>query len=573
MIALSLSMAIVLIAVTAFRQASQTISLMQRLSTENGMLRTGYFLCTEDTDFWNSHANPDYPYLKGHMSDPVLTNSGNNLDNKRLFAPVKFQVAPPGGIDFNPNWEQPNDARGWYRNYLTANPRTLIYDRSIGNKVDGYPLGHVMLDSAENSEVGIDKVIASDTCLPRGWAPWHLIGDYACLSTINLNYAGVSAPDYGQAVALKPDDPTLRGARPNLMWQLFKKLGHVGVFTYMPAGTISLIQCPNLNDTVANIKDASKNWCKGEIPWSLSRVMTSGPTKTTSLRSWLWWYPNGPDSIMTWTPLPAIVTCPTTAQVADNSLGNYFMGMPGENATVAMHCAANYYWSSASGGYVPADEAHGSSVPLYASDLDHLNGDGYYLSAGGYETEWTGLQARNMVALMYGTKFVAADMAATTFDSEAIIDSTTRDPYRTLDKETPGFSGAFTGNPNTTDYEQMGDASRWDRSAQTMTFWRQMLNYGSTTVHVPQNYTDAIIPNMTNKATSTPSLSTGIIRYRYRSYDKALCSVRVQDPTTGRVIELGFTLVGTTLRGARQHWGWKTEYDAPTIRKIGDLYE
>jgi hypothetical protein len=223
---------------------------------------------------------------------------------------------------------------------------------------------------------------------------------------------------------------------------------------------------------------------------------------------------------------------------------------------------------------VPADETHGGSAPLYATDLELLNGDDFYLSAGGSLTQWTALQARNMTAVMYGTKFVAADMGATIFDADAIVDSTTRDPYRVINKETPGFSGlnyAATNAANAND--SMVNATRWDRSASTMTFWRQMLNYGSTTIHIPRNYTDVIIPNLSEKSQTTPSLSTGIIRYRYRSFDKALCSVRVQDPTTGRVMELGFTLVGSTLRGARQHWGWKTNYDAPTAKKIGDKYE
>src|SRR4051794_2115468 len=101
LISISLSMLIMVIAVTAFRQATMTMGLMNRMSTETGLLRTGYYIGAEDVDFWNSNANPEYPYLKGHTSDPVIrgTDLGNNLDNKRIFRRLAFKKSG----EFNPN--------------------------------------------------------------------------------------------------------------------------------------------------------------------------------------------------------------------------------------------------------------------------------------------------------------------------------------------------------------------------------------------------------------------------------------------------------------------------------------
>ncbi|MBA3707583.1 MAG: prepilin-type N-terminal cleavage/methylation domain-containing protein [Planctomycetes bacterium] len=554
MIAISLSAVIVMVAVTAFRQAAQTMAVVNRLSVENVLLRTGYFINTEHVDFWNSHANPDFPYGKGHMSDEVVRagDGGNNIDNKRLFRPVAFHKPDKDGVDFDPNWELPHDARSWYRNYLTANPTPLVYDRSLGNPTDGYPVGKVFWDSAEDAAKSLDKVQAGMMQLPLGWAPWHIVGDYSAISAVNLQYAGVSAPDYGDAAALRPDAPGLRGARPNLIWQLFKQLGHTGVYTYMPPGTINLIQCPSINDTEAAIGDPSRNWCKGEIPWSLSLMPSTGKTRCGS-------WPNG-GRVITCSQLPTVVSCPSTAQVPDNSKGNYFLGMPASNSRICFHPDGGNQYQQ--GGIAAYDEAYGGSVPHYAADLDWINGDSMYLASGGAWSNWTQLQARLSVGLMYGTRFVPANIQCTSFDADPLIDATTRDPFRSLDKEISNFAGQFTQR-----------ATSFEASARTMTFWKQQLNYGSRTVHLPRNLTDDPAPNLTDKAESSPTMSTEILRFRYRSLDKAQCSVRVQDPISGRVIELGYTTVGSTLRGARQHWGWKSHYDQPTMKPMGDTYE
>ncbi|MBA2480973.1 MAG: prepilin-type N-terminal cleavage/methylation domain-containing protein [Planctomycetes bacterium] len=569
MIAISLSLVIMLVAVTAFRQASQTISLMNRLSVENGMLRTGYFITTEDVDFWNSHANPDYPYLKGHMSDAVLAFSGNNLENKRLFRPVTFSTAT--AVDFNPNWALPHDARSWYRNYLMPNPKPLIYDRAQADGLGGSLVGANMwnawlidpnVPNPLTKHLNYVESNLGEYQIPIGWSPRTVAGDYSRLSTINLAYTGIATTEYedvrwptsSSRSAMVPnvladpnnqkyDAPLMRGARPNLMWQLFKELGHVGVFTYMPSGTINIIQCPNLNDDPdVDVKSQALNFCKGEIPWSLDTPVATGAVLGT-LKYYI---------------QPTNTTTPAVGVIPDNTKGNYFYGMPSTTAKICFHRDGGHGFPT--GDYSPPEEGFGGSTGFYAADLDAINGDAFWMSATGPYTGWTQLQSRTSVGMFYGTKFMPSDFQGLTYDAR-LIDSVTRDPIRALDKSTD----------STESYYNQG-GTRWENNARTMTFWRQASNNTSQTVHLPRNYTDDLVPNLSDRSPSTPAMSTGIMRYRHRSLDKAICTVRVQDPTTGRVLELGYTMVGTTLRGARQHWGWKTNIDRPTAKKIGDMY-
>lgn len=98
MIAMALSLGILLVAVAGFRMAAASMGRLERLSVENNLLRSGYLLLMEDVDFWHSHANPEYPYRKGFMSDRVeiAGDQGNNHVDKRVFKPVEFQTGRVG---------------------------------------------------------------------------------------------------------------------------------------------------------------------------------------------------------------------------------------------------------------------------------------------------------------------------------------------------------------------------------------------------------------------------------------------------------------------------------------------
>ena len=58
MIALALSMVVVYTAFAALRVATQTITVCNRMSVENGLMRTGFFAVIDDLDHWTSYDDP-----------------------------------------------------------------------------------------------------------------------------------------------------------------------------------------------------------------------------------------------------------------------------------------------------------------------------------------------------------------------------------------------------------------------------------------------------------------------------------------------------------------------------------
>jgi prepilin-type N-terminal cleavage/methylation domain-containing protein len=560
MISVALSLLILLVAVAAFRLATQTMGLITRLSRENGMLRTGYFVMTDDVDFWNSHANPNYPYLKGHMSDTVgageLGNSrSNNLYDKRPFKAVTFRLSDPynagssSDSNFDPNWSLPNDRRSWYRNGMIQGPRPFaLYPASsaVGTVNVAGPVIQTHLADAIQ--------LRGDAWYLLGWEPWHIYGDYSMLSNVGSMIIDPAKPpgfnEYGQAPALSAESPTSaggasgRGARPTLMWRLFQELGHVGVYTYMPPGTINLIQCPNYNNTVANIGRADKHYCKGEMPWSMSP--TPGPVLRIT-------EPNESFDSPTYTNA-GTVSAPSALIAPDSTRSNYSIGAPGSNGGSWQHqwvpAGAGAWWHKNLRSYSGNPSAtSGTRCPFWLADLEQVNGNGMQMGRrSGY------------VGLFYGHKLIpsgllSANVQGGAFDSTPLLDRPTRDPFLALNYE-----------------YYSGDSNEISRISYQGLFAQQARDYSSTTVHFPRNITDDTNPNLTDKPEDVPALSTTILRYRHCGADKALCQIRVQDPATGRVLDLSFTTVGSTFRGARQHWGWKSMHDQPAMRDMGDNY-
>jgi len=489
---MALSLGILLVAVAGFRMAAASMGRLERLSVENNLLRSGYLLLMEDVDFWHSHANPEYPYRKGFMSDRVeiAGDDGNNHVDKRVFKPVEFQT---GRVGHDPNWLQPNDRRTWYRNHSVQSLNPMTFDKSDANFKQ-----RVVFEQAEKVD---------GTAYPRlspGWEPWHVFGDYAKLANVDSDASG---------------DPVdeIANARPVLIWNVFKSLGHTGVYTYLPPGTPNLILRPSHNLTKAAISDPGQHYDKGEVPWSLSLpVSVAGK------------------------PTPGSVTVPA---FADNVRGHYFFGMPGRSGLRHDYKEAmcggglwrDHHWPPWE--WRPATPRHGTSEPHWLADLEQVNGD-YDQSIG----------------LVIGNRMVASDLAGSSLDAKPLVDRPLTDPWRSLGRVAP---------PTVDVHTRVGD---------DLAYWQQERDFTSTTVHLPRNPTDKPNPELADLPVGTPGMSTGILRLRLRGGDRAACSVRLIDATGGLVHELGFTAVGTTLRGARQHWGWKTHVDRPKLKDMGDTY-
>ena len=139
------------------------------------------------------------------------------------------------------------------------------------------------------------------------------------------------------------------------------------------------------------------------------------------------------------------------------------------------------------------------------------------------------------MALLIGARLVASDLAGTTLDAGPLVDGTTADPWRSLGR--PKIWGL---DPNT--------PARDEISA-----WLAERDYADVTWHVPRNRTDDPAPDLADRPSGSAALSTQVLRARLRGADRAMCCVRIEDPTSGLVHEIGFTMIGTTLRGARQH--------------------
>lgn len=464
MFAIALSLVIIVLAIAAVRSAAQSVAHIQRNSAQNALIRSGWFAALDDVDFWNSHANPEYPWLKGPMSDAVaIAGDTNNPWDKRAFRRVVWQGPnAPGRL-------LPHQLESWYRNGPLPGPMPRVrvpprYELMLFLVSGGDPTTDVQRDPRK-------------FFVPAGWAPWHVQGDYSVVSNVT-------------------DD----GTRPATQLAVFAELGHQGVYAYLPPGTPNLVLRPSTNRLTANIGDRATWYDWGEVPWSLA-VPASGPFSPTS------------------------VAVPAAAQVARHQRLNYILGLPGSPRT-------NYVtYATDIDDEVMAAYGNAASTPskFWLTDLE--------LTTGGV--------SRPSGAFLGNRALLSAD--GTQFDTDALIDSTTLDPWRSLQDT----ALATQAQP---DLALMAG------------------RFASRTFHLPQAPTDAPMPDLAQRPTGSAALATAILRVRHAGADRAWLSVLVLDPESGQRIELPFTALGTTFRGARQHWGWKTAVDRPALKPMGDVH-
>ncbi|MFM2089764.1 MAG: hypothetical protein RLZZ127_253 [Planctomycetota bacterium] len=85
--------------------------------------------------------------------------------------------------------------------------------------------------------------------------------------------------------------------------------------------------------------------------------------------------------------------------------------------------------------------------------------------------------------------------------------------------------------------------------------------FTATTVRLPWNTTDwerrasANFLDLTSKPDDMPILKTALVRYqRVACTDVTIPTVIIENPESGKRVEIRWTMATTTLRGARQHW-------------------
>lgn len=148
MIAVGLGTMVVLVALSGFRTASQTLTVANRLSLENSMLRSGYFEAQVQLDFWTNLDDPTLPDaerpLKGDQSVGYITEWVNQNRKRGLpFTPMKTLSSE--GI-----WAK----SGTMPRFTPA----ALPDGSRGNWVMPRPLS---------------QISANDWELDRGWDPTY----------------------------------------------------------------------------------------------------------------------------------------------------------------------------------------------------------------------------------------------------------------------------------------------------------------------------------------------------------------------------------------------------------------
>lgn len=92
-IALALSLLVMYAAFAALRVATQTMSVCNRLSLENSLMRTGFIAALEDLDHWTSYDDPD-----------------------RGFTPLRDPGLPFAPLTYDPDFGQ-HEPKTWWRNF------------------------------------------------------------------------------------------------------------------------------------------------------------------------------------------------------------------------------------------------------------------------------------------------------------------------------------------------------------------------------------------------------------------------------------------------------------------------
>jgi type II secretory pathway pseudopilin PulG len=256
MIAVGLGMLIVLVAMSGMRTASQSLSIANRLSLENSLMRAGYFTAMSEADWWISYDNPDDPNQQKlrQMLDP---NQARDDMRALPFMPFNPRLFPTV-VDPNPDRQ-----RGWRNDfYWPANDSRTWFSGNLieQNSKTEHLFGHYELFSHYKIAPRLDRPMV--TTWPN-----------ATTGPLGVPFNGRGAPRYTWYA--------------NQLQSLRNSLGYYGVVDYMPANAIYGIHgdpgADNKYDNnsgayVANIgrRDIRDQDQRMEIEWSDPNGSTYG---------------------------------------------------------------------------------------------------------------------------------------------------------------------------------------------------------------------------------------------------------------------------------------------------------
>lgn len=263
MIAVALGSMVILVAMSGFRTASQTITVANRLSLENSLLRSGYFEAQIQLDFWTNLDDPtrvdgDRP-LKGDQSvGTKLDWPYNDVQRGLPFTPMsrlQTNVWPKSGIPRTPtgtplpdgsvgNWVMPRpmstianasweDDRGWDPTYYWSphDPRTWCRANMAEKDRDNDGNGNNGPDNLPKMINGRYAIFANTSKTAQTLAVYKL--------KTNLNHPDPAQRPTMQEVSYSgyPDDD-IHSWYYNHLSGLVKAMGYAAFCDYLPANSI-----------------------------------------------------------------------------------------------------------------------------------------------------------------------------------------------------------------------------------------------------------------------------------------------------------------------------------------------
>ena len=162
LLATVLGVTVMLMAVSVYRSASDVMVDISRQAEVGQTLRAGYFAAMADVDYWHSHADVNFPYLR-----EVNATVRESAAVQPSFAKITLSNDDP---DLNTSWIAPHDPRAWYRGYMYSN---IISRVPSGSDVT------FLFDGTGSGDPTVPDTIGGKRITPRA-----IYGDYAMLSNI-----------------------------------------------------------------------------------------------------------------------------------------------------------------------------------------------------------------------------------------------------------------------------------------------------------------------------------------------------------------------------------------------------
>lgn len=290
MIAVGLGTMVVLVAVSGFRTASQTITVANRLSLENSILRSGYFEAQVQLDFWTNLDDPtrpdterplkndlsvgnkvDWPYndkprglpftpMKKLSDDAIWASAGTLAVSKAgAFPPLpsgakgNWIVPRPMNQISAPGWETD---RGWDPTYYWAphDPRTWCRANMAEKLRDNDGIGNDGADNLPKMINGRYAIFANTSTSSQSLAVYNL--------RPNLNHPDPAQRQNMQEVSYTGYPAgTIHSWYYNHLSGLVRAMGYAAFCDYLPPNSIYTWYSDSGDRTTGGIEKL------GVVPW------------------------------------------------------------------------------------------------------------------------------------------------------------------------------------------------------------------------------------------------------------------------------------------------------------------